>query len=82
FSLIAVLRNKGAFLAYLLTWFVVALVASLAVQALKFLLGSSPVLVSLLLSPLSLLVLTALYCSFWPTYRDAVRDGQDELPAV
>ncbi|MEK9777115.1 MAG: BPSS1780 family membrane protein, partial [Quisquiliibacterium sp.] len=37
FSLIAVLRNKGAFLAYLLTWFVVALVASLAVQALKFL---------------------------------------------
>jgi uncharacterized membrane protein len=75
FSLIAVLRNKGAFIAYLLTWFVVALVASLTVQLLKMLLGGSPLLVSLVLSPLSLLVLTALYCSFWPSYRDAVRDG-------
>ena len=53
----------------------VALVASLTVQLLKMLLGGSPLLVSLVLSPLSLLVLTALYCSFWPSYRDAVRDG-------
>jgi len=72
FSLVAVLRNKGAFVVYLLTWFVVAFVASLAVQALKLLLGAAPLLISLVLSPLSLVILTALYCSFWPTYRDAV----------
>ena len=38
------------------------------------LIGDSPLLISLVLSPLSLVVLAALYCSFWPTYRDAVRD--------
>jgi len=73
FSFAAVLRNKGAFLQYGLAWFVVALVASLSIQLLKMLLGASPLLISLVLSPLSLIVLTALYCSFWPTYRDAVR---------
>lgn len=78
FSLVAVLRNKGAFVVYLLTWFFVAFVASLAVQALKLLLGAAPLLISLVLSPLSLVILTALYCSFWPTYRDAVQE--DEPP--
>jgi uncharacterized membrane protein len=74
FSLVGVLRNKGAFLQYALAWFVVALIASLAVQLVKMLIGDSPLLISLVLSPLSLVVLAALYCSFWPTYRDAVRD--------
>jgi len=27
---------------------------------------------SMLLSPLSLILITAVYCSFWSTYRDAV----------
>jgi len=78
FSLVAVLRNKGAFAVYLLTWFFVALIASLAVQALKLIFGAAPLLISLVLSPLSLVVLTALYCSFWPTYRDAVVERQPE----
>ncbi len=34
-------------------------------------------LMSAILSPLSLVVLSALYCSFWPTYRDAVL-GEEE----
>lgn len=72
FSLVAVLRNKGAFLQYALGWVIVALVASLSVQLLKLLFGDAPLLISLVLSPLSLVVLTGLYCSFWPTYRDAV----------
>ena len=74
FSLAAVMRNRWAFLQYALGWFAVALVASLAIQLLKMLLGSSPLLMSLVLSPTSLVVLTALYCSFWATYRDVVRD--------
>ena len=78
FSAVAVLRNKGAFAVYLLTWFVVALVASLAIQALKLLVGDAPLLLSMVLSPLSLVVLTALYCSFWPTYRDAVLAEQPQ----
>ena len=35
-------------------------------------LGGSPMLLSAVMSPLSLVLLTAVYCSFWPTYRDAV----------
>lgn len=73
FSLVGVMRNKWAFTQYALAWLVVALVASIAVQTLKGLLGASPLLISMVLSPLSLVVLSALYCSFWTTYRDAVR---------
>ena len=51
-------------------------------QVLKALLGGSPLLISLLLSPTSLLVLTALYCSFWATYRDVVsEDSTDDANA-
>lgn len=74
FSLAAVLRNRWAFLQYAIGWFAVALVASLAIQLLKVVLGGSPLLMSLVLSPTSLVVLTALYCSFWATYRDVVRE--------
>ena len=82
FSFVAVMRNKGAFRYYVLTWFAVALVASLLVQAIKMLFGDAPMLMSAMLSPLSLVVLTALYCSFWPTYRDAViEDAALEDPA-
>jgi UDP-glucose 4-epimerase len=41
-------------------------------------LGDSPVLMSMLLSPLSLVLISAVYCSFWPTYRDVVTDAQTQ----
>ncbi len=72
FSLVAVLRNKWVFAAYLLSWLFVAMCVSMMLQAIKLLLGGSPLLMSMVLSPLSLLVLCALYCSFWPSYRDVV----------
>lgn len=74
FSFAAVARNRWAFLQYALGWFVVALLASLTIRVLKVLLNDSPLLISLVLSPMSLVVLTALYCSFWATYRDVVVD--------
>lgn len=74
FSFAAVARNRWAFLQYALGWFAVALVASLAIRMLKIALDDSPLLISLVLSPTSLIVLTALYCSFWATYRDIVRE--------
>ncbi len=78
FSFFAVMRNKWAFVQYALAWFVAALVASLIIQLLKVLFGDAPLLISLVLSPMSLIVLTALYCSFWPTYRDAVATGPED----
>jgi hypothetical protein len=74
FSMAAVMRNRWAFLQYAAAWFGVALLASLGIQMLKLVLGGSPLLMSLVLSPTSLVVLTALYCSFWATWRDVVRD--------
>jgi hypothetical protein len=74
FSFVAVLRNKGAFAIYALSWFALAFVASLGIRVLDAAFGDTPVLLSMLISPLSLLLITAVYCSFWATYRDAVAD--------
>lgn len=73
FSLVAVWRNRAAFLLFVLGWVGVALGVSLALQVLRGVLGDSTLLV-LLLSPLSLAMLTALYGSIWATYRDPIRD--------
>jgi hypothetical protein len=72
FSLVAVWRNKWTFAVFLLGWFAIAVVASLGVQLLRGLVGST--LMTLLVTPLSLVMLCSLYCSFWPSYRDAVQE--------
>jgi len=72
FSLVAAWRNRRAFVVYAIGWFAIALAASLAIRLLQLTLGPSPVVLSMLLSPLSLILITAVYCSFWSTYRDAV----------
>ena len=72
FSLATVMRNKWPFLVYGLCWMGVALAASVIVQIVRLVLGGAPLLMSLVLSPISLIVLSALYCSFWPGYRDLV----------
>ncbi len=77
FSIAAVMRNKGAFLQYGIAWMVAALVASILVQVLQVVTAGNELVLSLLLSPLSLAVLSALYCSFWPSYRDAVDESSD-----
>jgi hypothetical protein len=80
FSLVAVWRNKYAFVIYGLGWVVVAIALSMAVQLLRTVLpeGAMPIL----MSPLSLAMLGALYCSFWPSYRDVVNDSIVEVPAT
>ncbi len=72
FSLVGVWRNRRAFAVYAIGWFAIALAASLAIRLLQLTLGPSPIVLSMLLSPLSLILITAVYCSFWSTYRDAV----------
>lgn len=75
FSFFAVLRNKGAFLLYVLGWFFVAIVTSLFLQIFNLVTGGSSLLFSLILSPLSLGMFAALYCSFWSSYRGVVLGG-------
>ena len=72
YSLVGVWRNRRAFVVYAIGWFGIALAGSLLVRVLQMALGSSPFLLSMLLSPLSLLLITAVYCSFWSSYRDPV----------
>ena len=78
YSLVGVWRNRAAFTVYLLGWFGVAVALSIALQLLRPLLPAG--LLPLLLSPLSLVMFAALYCSFWPSYRDVVVDGPDTGP--
>lgn len=70
FSAVAVWRNRAAFMTYFAGWFAVAIGLSVLIQVLLVLVpaGLSP----LILAPAFLLLLAALYCSFWPTYRDTI----------
>ena len=80
FSIAAILRNKWAFLAYAVGWVVVAVLASLVLRVLSALLAGSPTLWSVILTPVWLIGITAVYCSFWSTYRDAVhRSGPSPM---
>lgn len=78
YSLVAVWRNRWAFLVYMLGWFGVAVIVSLIIQFAKGILGGSAM--TLLLSPLSLAMLCALYCSFWPTWRDILSSPDPVSP--
>jgi hypothetical protein len=78
FSLIAVWRNKAAFVVYGIGWLLVAVALSMVLQLLR---GALPEgVMPIIMSPVSLAMLGALYCSFWPSYRDVVIDA--ELPAA
>jgi len=70
FSLVAVWRNKAAFMMYFAGWFIVAIGMTVLIQVLAALLPAG--LRTLILAPAFLLMMAALYCSFWPSYRDVV----------
>ena len=72
FSIAAILRNKWAFLTYAVGWLAAAVAVSLSLRILSGLLATTPVLWSIIMTPLWLVGITAVYCSFWSTYRDAV----------
>lgn len=80
FSFVAVLRNLRAFFFYATGWFALVIGLSLLIQILVSAMGASAMLLSWVLSPVSLIVLSALYCSFWATYRDVV--AEDQPPEV
>jgi len=67
FSMVACWRNKWPFLLYGLSWGAIFF----AVQSLSDVLfnaGMSPAVVQWLLTPVNIVVVTILYCSFYPSY--------------
>ncbi|MET0509978.1 MAG: BPSS1780 family membrane protein [Burkholderiaceae bacterium] len=70
FSTVSVWRNKGALLVYFAGWFAVALGWSLLVRLITQAL--TPTTASIVMIPGLLVLMVALYGSFWATYRDIV----------
>jgi hypothetical protein len=70
FSAVTVWRNKGAFAVYFIGWLMVAVGLSMLMRIVAGLLPAG--LGTFVLAPGILLLLVALYGSFWATYRDTV----------
>jgi hypothetical protein len=80
FSWVAVWRNKWAFFNYAMGWVFIVIAAALVLQVVVRLVGGGP-LSTLLLMPLSVLILCTVYCSLWPTFRDVFKQ-QSPMPEV
>ena len=76
YSFFTVWQNRAAFLAFMLGWFALAFIASLVVQAVKWLAPDTPLILSIVLTPLSLILMASLYSSYWPSYRDSVSPSE------
>jgi hypothetical protein len=81
FSLVASWRNKAAFAVYAGSWILVLLATTMCVLLLRTVLPGEAIGVLLVpgspFSPITLLLIAALYASIWPSYRDVVNDGTD-----
>ncbi|MGB7181001.1 MAG: BPSS1780 family membrane protein [Burkholderiaceae bacterium] len=72
YSWMAVVRNLGAFTMLFLGWLGVILVVNIALTLITGLLGIPLSLLTVMLAPVLLVILTGAYCSFWVTYRDVI----------
>lgn len=79
FSFVSVIRNKWAFLIYFSGWLVVLLIVAVLLRILGATMGGSSMLLLVMASPL---LYTALYVSFWPSYRDVFGADPQALPAA
>jgi hypothetical protein len=77
-SFFAVAQNKAAFFRYALTWFSLMILISLFINLIA-LITKSGTLTGLVTLPASALAMSAVYASFWPTYRDTIEnDAKDQ----
>jgi hypothetical protein len=74
FSWVACWRNRGAFAVYGLLWAALFLGVSIAVTLLLRALGSGMAAV-VVLTPLSVVIVAAMYCSFYATYQGCFDTG-------
>ncbi len=82
FSLVSCWRNRGAFVFYGVIWMCVALAVSFGLTALMQALGLSQKMAFAVLMPVSILVTTALYCSFYATYRGCFGVQSPDTPDI
>jgi hypothetical protein len=86
FSFVACWKNRGAFVFYGALWIGIALAVSFGLSAIMQALGTGQEMALAVLMPASILITTALYCSFYATYRGCFglqsEESQDglELP--
>jgi hypothetical protein len=82
FSLVSCWRNRGAFICYGVIWIGVALTVSFGLSALMQLLGLGQEAVFAVLMPATIIVTTALYCSFYATYRGCFGVQSPDTPDI
>ena len=81
FSLVAVWRNKSAFVVYGATWLVIWLVLSTVIALITGLVGVGN-FAAVLVVPMAMLLLTCMYCSMYPTYATVFVDPVVPAPAI
>jgi hypothetical protein len=82
FSLVSCWRNRGAFIYYGVLWIAIALAVSFGLTALMQALGAGQEMALAVLMPASIIVTTALYCSFYATYRGCFGVQSSDSPDI
>ncbi|SAL74607.1 BPSS1780 family membrane protein [Caballeronia telluris] len=82
FSFVGCWRNRGAFIFYGVLWIAIAIAVSFGLTALMQALGVSQEVALAVLMPASILVTTALYCSFYATYRGCFGVQSPDTPDI
>ncbi|RQR66397.1 hypothetical protein DIE18_01240 [Burkholderia sp. Bp9125] len=80
FSVVSCWRNRGAFTIYGLLWFGVALGTSLVLSLVLQALGAGAYALTLMM-PVTIIIVTMLYCSFYATYRGCFGVQEPGAPA-
>ncbi|TCW85450.1 hypothetical protein C5O80_09655 [Burkholderia sp. SRS-46] len=80
FSVVSCWRNRGAFTIYGLLWFGVALGTSLVLSLVLQALGAGAYALTLMM-PVTIIIVTMLYCSFYATYRGCFGVQEPDAPA-
>lgn len=80
FSLVAVWRNRSAFMVYGIAWLAVWLTLSIAIALVTTLVGIGS-FAAIVAAPLVMLLLTCMYCSVYPTYATVFVDPLKPVPA-
>lgn len=80
YSFFAVLRAGRAFVVYILGWAVIGVLVPVLLTSLLAAVIGKPIVMLLVLVPLSLFLTVVMYCSFYPTYLAAF--GRDRVPQL
>lgn len=80
FSLVAVWRNRSAFIVYGVAWLAVWLTLSIGIALVTTLVGIGS-FAAIVAAPLVMLLLTCMYCSVYPTYATVFVDPLKPEPA-